>query len=133
MLFGLTDNNVNKHELVCGESSSSAPEVPDVCLSIVLLFTIFNIVVTQKLVFQQSKNVRAKCTETLSPPTSIQFSLLLQFVAISDFSFVPDPVQSLLNLTYNCHPLIYVFNLKKVPKTTIIPHFFFIHILFYFI
>ena len=100
MLFGLTDNNVNKHELVCGESSSSAPEVPDVCFSFVLLFTIFNIVVTQKLVFQQSKNVTAKCTETLSPPTSIQFSLLLQFVAISDFSFVPDPVQSLLNLTY---------------------------------
>ena len=73
MLFGLTDNNVNKHELVCGESSSSAPEVPDVCLSIVLLFTIFNIVVTQKLVFQQSKNVTAKCTETLSPPPSIQY------------------------------------------------------------
>ena len=71
MLFGLTDNNVNKHELVCGESSSSAPEVPDVCLSFVLLFTIFNIVVTQKLVFQQPKNVTAKCTETIAPSYSI--------------------------------------------------------------
>ena len=29
----------------------------------------------EKLVLQQSKNVTAKCTETLSPPPSIQFSL----------------------------------------------------------
>ena len=37
----------------------------------------FVIVVTQKLVLQQSKNVTAKYTETLSPPPSIQFSLIL--------------------------------------------------------
>ena len=49
---------------------------PHVCLLFVLLFTIFIIVVTQKLVLQQSKNVTAKCTETLSPPPSIQISLL---------------------------------------------------------
>jgi len=53
------------------------PEMPDICLSFVLLFTIFIIVVTQKLVLQQSKNATAKCTETLSPPPSIQFSLEL--------------------------------------------------------
>ena len=35
----------------------------------------FVVVVTQKLVLQQSKNVTAKCTETLSPPPPIQFSL----------------------------------------------------------
>ena len=35
----------------------------------------FIIVVTQKLVLQQSKYVTAKCTETLLPPPSIQFSL----------------------------------------------------------
>ena len=35
----------------------------------------FVIVVTQKLVLQQSKNVTAKCTETLSPPLSIQYLL----------------------------------------------------------
>ena len=35
----------------------------------------FVIVVTQKLVLQQSKNVTAKCTETLLPPPCIQFSL----------------------------------------------------------
>ena len=58
-------SNVNKHELVYDESSSNAPEMPDVCLSFVLLFTIFIIVVTQKLVLQQSKNVTAKCTETI--------------------------------------------------------------------
>ena len=49
--------------------------MPDVCLSFVLLFTIFIIVVTQKLVLQRSKNVTAKCTENLSPPLCILFSL----------------------------------------------------------
>ena len=49
--------------------------MPDVCLSFVLLFTILIIVVAQKLVLQQSKNVTAKCTETQSLPPSIQFSL----------------------------------------------------------
>ena len=65
-------SNVNKHELVYCESSSNAPEMPDACLSIVLLFTIFIFVVTQKLVLQQSKTVTAKCTET---PPSIQYLL----------------------------------------------------------
>ena len=36
----------------------------------------FVIVVTQKLGLQQPKNVTAKGTETLSPPPSIQFSLV---------------------------------------------------------
>ena len=49
--------------------------MPDVCLFFVLLFTIFIIVVTQKLLLQQSKNVTAKCTENLSPPPSILYSL----------------------------------------------------------
>ena len=35
----------------------------------------FIIVVTQKPVLQQSKNVTAKCAETLSPPPSIQYLL----------------------------------------------------------
>ena len=35
----------------------------------------FVIVVTQKLVLQQSKNVTTKCTETLLPPPSIQYLL----------------------------------------------------------
>ena len=69
-------SNINKHELVNGESSSNAIDAPYVCLSFVSLFTIFIIVVRQKLVLQQSKNVTAKCTETLSPPPSIKFSLL---------------------------------------------------------
>ena len=68
-------SNVNKHELVYGESSSNARDAPNVFLSFVLLFTIFIIVVTQKLVLQESKNVTAKCTETLLPPPCIQFSL----------------------------------------------------------
>ena len=37
-------SNVNKHELVNGESSSNARDAPNVCLSSVLLFTIFIIV-----------------------------------------------------------------------------------------
>ena len=41
--------------LVYGESSSNARDAPDVCLSFGLLFTIFIIVVTQKLVLKQSK------------------------------------------------------------------------------
>ena len=51
------------------------PPPLDICLSFVLLFTTFIIVVTQKLVLQQSKNATAKCTETLSPPPSIQYLL----------------------------------------------------------
>ena len=38
--------------------------------------TAFVIVVTQKLVLQQSKNVTAKCTENLSPSPCILFSLI---------------------------------------------------------
>ena len=49
--------------------------MPDVCLSFVLLFTIFIIFATQKLVLQQPKNITAKCTETLSPPPYIQYLL----------------------------------------------------------
>ena len=56
-------SNVSKHELVYGESN--ARDAPGVCLSLVLLYTIFIIVVMQKLVLQQSKSVTAKCTETL--------------------------------------------------------------------
>ena len=51
------------------------PDMPNVCFSFVLLFTIFIIVVPQKLFLQQSKNVTEKCTETLSPPPSIQYLL----------------------------------------------------------
>ena len=49
--------------------------MPDVCLFFVLLFTIFIIVVTQKLVLQQSKNVTAKCMENLSPPPCVLYLL----------------------------------------------------------
>ena len=51
------------------------PEMPDVCLSFVLLFKIFIIVVTLKLVLQQSKNVTAKCIENLSPSPCILYLL----------------------------------------------------------
>ena len=43
----------------------------------------FVIVVTQKLVHQQSKNVTAKCTETLSPPPSIQYLLRKNYFLLS--------------------------------------------------
>ena len=52
------------------------PEMHQCLFIIVVLFTIFIIVITQKLVLQQSKYVTAKCTETLLPPPCIQFSLL---------------------------------------------------------
>ena len=41
------------------------------------------IVVTQKLVLQQSKNVTAKSTETLLPPPCIQFSFLYLSIHLS--------------------------------------------------
>ena len=39
--------------------------------------------VTQKLVLQQSKNVTAKCTETLTPPPSIQY-----FIGIGETQYL---------------------------------------------
>ena len=36
------------------------------------------------IVFQRSKNVTAKCTETLSPPPSIQYLLELKYVETED-------------------------------------------------
>jgi len=44
----------------------------------------FVIVVTQKLVLQQSKNFTAKCTETLMPPPSIQYLLGLMYVIVQE-------------------------------------------------
>ena len=54
----------------------NTPEMRDVCLSLVLLFTIFIIVVTQKLVLQQSKNVT---TNPILPPPSVQYLLAVHF------------------------------------------------------
>ena len=42
----------------------------------------------KKLVLQQSKNVTAKCTETQSPPPSIQFSLVERVFIENDHSEV---------------------------------------------
>ena len=58
---------INKHELVYGESSSNARDAQNVCSSFELLFTIFIIVFTQKLVLRQSKNVTAKLLKPYSP------------------------------------------------------------------
>ena len=50
----------------------------------------FVIDVMQKLVLQQSKNVTAKCTETLSPPPSIQYLLAVhQKFQILKFKLIP--------------------------------------------
>ena len=83
---------------VYGEASSNVRDAPNVCLSFVLLFTIFNIVVTQKLVLQQSKNVTAKYTETLSPPSSIQY--LLGFLKIHEKNRHPRYILLLLIMGY---------------------------------
>ena len=47
--------------------------------------TAFVIVVTQKLALQQSKNVTAKCTENLSPPSCILYLLALNLQSIGKF------------------------------------------------
>ena len=41
-----------------------------------------------KLVLQQSKNVTAKCTETLSPPRSIQFSMILIISLLYEYHII---------------------------------------------
>ena len=61
-------------------------------------------IVTQKLVLQQSKNVTAECTETLSPsspPPSIQFSLPIMLVFLGHISFIHKS---------KCRLLVYTFN-----------------------
>ena len=47
----------------------------------------FVMVVSQNLVLQQSKNVTAKCTETQSPPPSIQFSICWKKLSSLLFGF----------------------------------------------
>ena len=72
------------------------------------LFTLdrlqFFIVVTQKLVLLQSKNIAAKCTETLSPPPCIQFSLRVIMLCL--------PRCRTVSLGYYCliylHAFIYI-------------------------
>ena len=53
--------------------------------------TAFVIVVTQKLVFQRSKNVTAKCMENLSPPPCILYSLICIVLkeGVEEYSSVP--------------------------------------------
>ena len=73
-------------------------EMPDVCLSFVLLFTIFIIVVMQKLVLQRSKNVTAKCMENLLPPPCILYLLELDLTKNSITSPVQWPLHFLIKL-----------------------------------
>ena len=68
--------------------------MPDVCLSFVLLFTIFIIVVTQKLVLQQSKNDTAKCTK--NPPPCI-----LYLLGINDIQGCINFTQRIYNVNLN--------------------------------
>ena len=88
-------SNVNKHELVYGESSS-----------FVLLLTIFIIVVTQKLVLQQSENVTAKCTETLLPLLVFNSPWLKSFITLGRAKKVPIviyfEVVNYYNLSVDC-------------------------------
>jgi len=93
--------------LISSNANTPNTEKPDVSLSIVLLFTIF-IIVTQKLVLQQSKNVTAKCTETPSPP-----SCILYLLDILHLQFCRAACKRLLiytatavNLVFNYHLLI---------------------------
>ena len=67
--------NVNKHELVNGESSSNARDSRCLFILFVLQFKIFIIVIAQKLVLKQSKNVTAKCLENLSHSPCILYLL----------------------------------------------------------
>ena len=63
----------------------------------------FAIVVTQKLVPQQSKNVTAKCTETLSPPPSIPFSLVLYMVSCLQLQYIIVSIVHSFQSTHTVH------------------------------
>ena len=63
-------SNVNKYELVNGESSSNARDAR--CLFIICYCLQSLLLLLRK---NQSKNVTAKCTNNLSPPPCILFSL----------------------------------------------------------
>ena len=80
----------------------------DLGLLLVLLFTIFIIFVTQKLVLQQYKNVTAKCMETLSPPPTIQYLLATTFLRVSLYCTV-STVQYIANIVQKGTDLICPF------------------------
>ena len=107
-------SNVNKHKLVNGESSSDARDAR--CLFIicviVLMFSIFIIVVTQKLVLQRSKNVTAKCRENLSPPPCILYLLGTPLYIIQCLVYKVHCVQGTLYTLYNvqCTSYTVVYN-----------------------
>ena len=92
------------------------PERPDVCSSFVLLFTIFIIVITQKLVLQHSKYVKAKCTETLLPTSCIQFSLC--FIVYTEYT---QPQLTFLALVSLDHRR-FAKGTEHEPKTLSNPH-----------
>jgi len=68
-------NNNTKDKQTSGASPALDEDSPYTNSCMFIRSAAFVIVVTQKLVLQQSKNVTAKCAETQSPPPSIQFSL----------------------------------------------------------
>ena len=69
---------INKHlaSLALNEIQGDIEPFVNLLLFVYIRSTAFVIVVTQKLVLQQSKNVTAKCTENLSPPPCILFSFV---------------------------------------------------------
>ena len=84
--------------------------------------TAFVIVVTPKLVLLRSKYVTAKCTETLSPPPSIQYllgyndrSYLSIYTALVKRNHSVSMVLPLLERLKNW-PLVYLHMVFKFPK-----------------
>ena len=119
----ITETFSIKLKVILPPTFINTPEMPEVCLSFVLLFTILIIVVTQKLVLQQSKNVTAKFTETLSPPPSIQY--LLGYHSPQDIKskivghlFV-DMVPILLDLPLCFNKILNMFYHQKNPESFI--------------
>ena len=68
---------INKHlaSLALDEIQGDIEPFINLLLFVYIRSTVFVIVVTQKLVLQQSKNVTAKCTENLSPPPCVLYLL----------------------------------------------------------
>ena len=114
-------SNVNKHELIYGESSSNAKDALYVCLSFVLLFTIFIIVVTQKLVLQQSKKRHSKVYGNPIAPSFYSILLGLKYII---FALKVTNSDINISIIFSVIISIFIFDLSAYLLVTIWPDFY---------
>ena len=116
---------LKKIEKVKDFSFINTPEMPDVCLSFVLLFTIFIIVVTQKLVLQQSKKRHSKLYGNPIAPSFYSILLGLKYIIFalkvtnSDIN-----ISIIFSVLFAVIISIFIFDLSACLLVTIWPDFY---------